>query len=107
MGVHRGTEQTGAAADKPADRQPNFYQTHTVPAPSPLLETISFWENEAEAEQKTWWNRENVSTPEAPGDCVHVYWAVVPKRYEDVGFSVCLHEEKEGDGVGALGSMRE
>lgn len=53
MGVHRGTEQTGAAADKPADRQPNFYQTHTVPAPSPLLETISFWENEAEAEQKT------------------------------------------------------
>lgn len=54
MGVHGGggTEQTEAAADKPADR-PNLYQTHTVPAPSPLLETISLWENEAEAEQKT------------------------------------------------------
>lgn len=62
MGVHGGTEHTEAAADKPADRQPNIYQTHTVPSPplpappappAPLLETISIWENEAEAEQKT------------------------------------------------------
>lgn len=53
MGVHRGTEQTEAAADKPADRQSDFYPTHTVPRPPPVLETVSFSENEAEAEQKT------------------------------------------------------
>lgn len=53
MGVHRGTEQTEAAADKPADRQPDVYPTHTVPAPPLLLETTSYLENEAEAEQKT------------------------------------------------------
>lgn len=59
MGVHRGTEQTEAAADKPADRQPNFDQTHTLPTPSPPLPSpggrnrFAFSENEAEAEQKT------------------------------------------------------
>lgn len=116
MGVHRGTEQTEAAADKPADRQPNFDQTHTLPTPSPLpsppqvVETVSLFRRTKQKRNRKHDETEKRSRHQKHLVTVYMYTErCYQSGMENVGFSGSLDEEERegGEWVGALGSMRE
>lgn len=101
MGVHRGTEQTEAAADKPADRQPNFYQTPTVPTPSRGGRNRSVFRRTKQKRNRKHDETEKRSRHQKHLVTVYMYTErCYQSGMEDVGFSGSLDEEEWEGGVG-------